>query len=74
MSSLAYILECPVLFVVKEKRPVPESHCQIRRPIIVIVAGRATNAAQCRIETRLLRYILELSAAKVAIESHASAR
>src|SRR5437879_3183229 len=73
-ASCGNILEDMSSLIVKQQETVLNRHREIGASIIVIVAGGTSNSMQSRIESRLLRDVLESSFADVVKESHASLR
>ena len=68
-----HVLERAVLFVVQQYDPVAGTDSHVRRPIVVVVACRATNPMQASIDSCSSCHILELAVAHVVIETQTSA-
>src|SRR5580704_2815975 len=68
--SLGDILERAILFVVQKKYTPSETYGEIGITVIVIIAGRAANSMQRRIDASLLGYVFELAVAQIVIQRH----
>ena len=60
-----------VFFVVQQKYAPIETHSQISRPVVVVVACGASDAVKHGVKASLFRDVLELAIAQVVIERHA---
>src|SRR5208283_1210185 len=73
-GSLGDIFERSVLLVVQQQYTVSKTHNQVCCAIVVIVACRAPDAAQARIEPGRLRDILKLPVAEIVIKAETTLR
>ena len=71
---LSDVLECAVLLVVQQKHAPVETHGQIGRAVIVVVARCAADRVNGRIQPGLLRHIFKLAIAQVVIQRHPALR
>ena len=64
-ADCRYVFERSVLLVVQQKHAAIRRYRQVNRTVIVVIAGSTADGMDGRIQSRFLRHIFKLAAAKV---------